>query len=216
MGGIALAAVAAASIGFGAVLWPRVAVWRDEGTLFQSMLRDSPESPHVQAIVGGYQYNQRDLEGAAIHYRRAIELAPEHAGELLLNLVAAEDEMGQRDSAFVHVRQLTALRPDYAPGWYALGNLHAHAGAPDSAAVAYQAALRLMPNLAQAENNLGAVLEQLGRTDEALSAYRRALDALPGFPDATNNFRRLSATLGVSAEMDSLETADPPSAGAAP
>ncbi len=214
-GGIFMGAIFGVSVGFGAVLWPRVAIWRDEGTLYQSMLRDSPESPHVQAIVGGFQYKQRDLEGAAIHYRRAIELAPEHAGELLLNLVAAEDEMGQRDSAFVHVRQLTAIRPDYAPGLYALGNLHAHAGRPDSAAVAYQAALQRMPSLAQAENNLGAVLEQMGRTDEALIAYRRALDALPGYPDAINNLRRLSAQLGVPSEMDSLRTETSPPTGAA-
>lgn len=197
-------AVAALSLWFGALLWPRVAIWRDEEALYGSMLRDSPDSPHVQAIVGGFRYKERDLEQAAAHYRRAIVLAPEHEGELLLNLVAAEDEMGRRDSAFIHAHRLTALRPNYAPAWYALGNLHAHAGRPDSAAVAYREALRLMPDLAQAENNLGAVLEQIGRMDEALAAYRRALRAYPGFPDAANNLRRLSAQLGRPTEPDSL------------
>jgi hypothetical protein len=92
-----LVAGVAAAIWLTALLWPRVAVWKNEGTLFGSMLRDSPESPHVHAIVGGWYYKQRDLERSAFHYRRAIRYAPERTGELLLNLGAAEDEMGQHD-----------------------------------------------------------------------------------------------------------------------
>ncbi len=196
--------VAALSLWFAILLWPRVAIWRDEGTLFGSMLRDSPESPHVHAIMGGFQYRARDLERAAYHYRRAIALAPDRAEELLLNLGAAEDEMGQSDSAFVHVRRLNALRPGYAPAWYALGNLYVRVDKSDSAVAAYREALRLMPNLAQAENNMGAVHERQGRFEEALAAYRRALLALPGYPDATNNLRRLSAELGRPSGLDSL------------
>jgi hypothetical protein len=119
-GGSFLLVVAALSIWYGALLWPRVAVWRDEETLFGSMLRDSPNSPHVHAIMGGLRYRERDLERAAYHYRRAIELAPDRAQELLLNLGAAEDEAGRIDSAFVHIRLLNSLRPDYAPVSYTI------------------------------------------------------------------------------------------------
>jgi tetratricopeptide (TPR) repeat protein len=196
--------VAALSLWFAVLLWPRVAIWRDEGTLYGSMLVDSPESPHVHAIIGGFRYKERDLERAAFHYRRAIQLAPEKAEELLLNLGAAEDEMGQRDSAFVHVRQLNALRPNYAPAWYALGNLYVRVDEPDSAILAYKESLRLMPALAQAENNMGAVHERMGRFEEALAAYRRSLQALPGYREATNNLRRLSAELGRPSGLDSL------------
>ncbi len=204
-----LLAGAAVAIWWGVLLWPRVSIWKDDGTLFLSMLRDSPESPHVQAIVGGWYYKQRDLERAAFHYRRAIRFAPDRAGELLLNLGAAEDEMGASDSAFVHIRMLNAIRPDYAPGWYALGNLFVHRDQPDSAIRAYGEALRLMPSLAQAENNMGAVFERQGRLEEALAAYRRALAALPGYREATNNLTRLSAEMGRPAGLDSLAAPAP-------
>jgi tetratricopeptide (TPR) repeat protein len=177
------------------LLLPRVAIWKDEGTLFLSMLRDSPESPHVHAILGGYYYRTRDLPRSAHHYRRAYALHPS-SSELLLNLGAAEDEMGQSDSAFTHIRLLNALAPSYGPGWYALGNLYARIDRPDSAMLAYREAIRLMPSLAQAENNLGAVLERMGRMEEALSHYRRSLKTMPGYQDAENNLRRLSAELG--------------------
>ena len=113
------AAVAAA---LSVILAGRVPVWKDQGTLFGSMLRDSPESPHVHAILGDYFYRQRDLTRAAYHLRRVYELDPE-SRESLLNFSAAEDEMGHVDTAFVAVRLLLRLHGDYAPAWYALGNL---------------------------------------------------------------------------------------------
>ena len=189
-----LLASAAAALWLFTLLQPRVAIWKDEGTLFGSMLRESPNSPHVHGIIGGYYYRHRDLERAAYHYRRSYELYP-RSGEMLLNLVAAEDELGRTDSAFVHVRKLNALYPEYGAGWYALGNIYARVYQPDSARIAYEQAIRLMPGFAQAENNLGAVLEQLGRFNEALAHYRRAEQILPGYPDAARNRSRLTATL---------------------
>lgn len=182
----------AAALGFLVLLLPRISLWKDEGTLFLSMLRDSPESPHVHAILGGYYYGTRDLPRSAYHYRRAYALHPQST-ELLLNLGAAEDEMGQKDSAFTHIRLLNRLAPTYAPGLYALGNLYVRIDHPDSAAAAYRASLAYMPKFPQAENNLGAVLEREGHIDEALEHYRRAIAMDSTFKDARNNLRRLTA-----------------------
>jgi tetratricopeptide (TPR) repeat protein len=194
-----LLASAAAAVWFFTLLKPRVEIWRDEGTLFSSMLRDSPESPHVHGIVGGYYYRKRDLDRAAYHYRRSHELYPQ-SGEILLNLVAAEDESGQIDSALVHARKLSQLYPEYGAGWYALGNIYVRIDRPDSARMAYERALRLMPDFAQAENNLGAVLERMNRIDDAIAHYRRALEILPGYPDASGNLARLTADMKAKAD----------------
>ncbi len=198
-GAFFLLASAAVAIWFLTLLPPRVAIWRDEGTLFNAMLRESPESPHVHGIVGSYYYKNRDLERAAYHYRRAYELYP-RSGEMLLNLVAAEDELGKTDSAFIYARKLNALHPEYGAGWYALGNLYVRIDRPDSARMAYERALRLMPDMAQAENNLGAVLERLDRFDEALKHYRRAGEILPGYPEAARNWNRLTSELKARAD----------------
>ena len=191
-GGEYLAACGAAAIWFLVLLLPRVAIWKDEPTLFTSILHDSPESAQVHGLLGNYYYMHRDLPRAAEHFRRAHAIMPA-SGEMLLNLGAAEDEMGEGDSAFVHVRELLAITPGYAPGWYALGNLNVRADRPDSAVAAYRMAIRLDPRLAQAENNLGVVLERMGRYDEALAHYRRAGEVEPGNPEATRNQARLMA-----------------------
>ncbi len=190
-----LGVCALAGVALAFLLLPRVHIWKDESTLFGSMLRDSPESPYVHAILGGYYYQHRDLPRAAYHHRRAFELQPEFT-ESLLNLSAAEDEMGQTDSAFVSIRLLLRLRGDYAAAWYALGNLYVRIDDADSACWAYEEALRLDPQLAQAENNLGVVLERIGRIGEALAHYRRAVAILPGYREATNNLSRLREERG--------------------
>jgi tetratricopeptide (TPR) repeat protein len=191
-GPVFLLTTAAVALGFLVLLLPRIALWKSDGTLFLSMLRDSPESPHVHAILGGYYYGNRDLPRAAYHYRRAFKLRPQST-ELLLNLGAAEDEMGQSDSAFTHIRLLNRLEPNYAPGLYALGNLYVRIDQPDSAEAAYRASLERMPRFPQADNNLGAVLERQGRFDEALEHYRRALAVDPAYKEARNNLTRLTA-----------------------
>jgi tetratricopeptide (TPR) repeat protein len=186
--GAFLAAVAAPV--FLILLLPRVSVWKDDFTLYSSMLRDSPNSAYVHAVLGSYYYQSGDLPRAIEHHRRAFQLKPEF-NESLLNLSAAEDEAGQPDSALAHVRLLLRLRPRYAAAWYELGNIHVHAARPDSAVSAYGEALRVDPRFAAAENNLGVVLERMGRTEEGIAHYRRALEIQPGYVDATNNLTRL-------------------------
>ena len=187
-----LAVCGAVAIWFLVLLLPRVGIWKDEPTLFTSILHDSPESADVHGLLGNYYYMHRDLPRAAEHFRRAHAIFPA-AGEMLLNLGAAEDEMGQTDSAFVHVRELIAMQPDYAAGWYALGNLDVRVDRPDSASAAFREAIRLDPKFAEAENNLGVVLERMGRYDEALEHYRRSGEVRPGYPDAARNLARLGA-----------------------
>jgi tetratricopeptide (TPR) repeat protein len=189
-----LAGAAAAAVALTVLLAPRVGIWKNDGTLYKSMLRDAPESPFVHAILATYYYEKRDLPKAAYHNRRAFALQPSYT-EALLDLGAVEDEMGHEDSAFVSIRLLTRVKRDYAPGWYALGNLFAHTGDPDSARWSYEHALALMPDFPEAENNLGAVLEQMGRNDEALAHYRKALALRPEYRDARNNLTRLTAEL---------------------
>ena len=177
------------------LLLPRVSIWKDDFTLYSSMLRDSPSSAYVHAVLGSYYYQARDLPRAIEHHRRAFQLKPEF-NESLLNLSAAEDEAGQPDSALAHVRLLLRLRPSYAAAWYELGNIQVHAARPDSAVAAYVAALRADPRVAATKNNLGVGLERLGRTEEAIAHYRRAEEIQPGYVDATNNLTRLGVKVG--------------------
>ena len=173
-----------------ALLLPRVSIWKDDATLYASMLRDSPRSAYVHAVLGSYYYQRRDLPRAIEHHRQAFLLKPDFS-ESLLNLSAAEDEAGRSDSALAHVKLLLTLRPRYDAAWYAMGNYQVRRGHPDSAVAAYEESIRLSPTFAPAENNLGVALERMGRTEEATAHYRRAIQIQPGYVDAENNLARL-------------------------
>jgi protein O-mannosyl-transferase len=195
-----LVASGVAALALFVLLVPRIALWRSDGALFLSMVRDSPESSDAHAIIASYFYNAGDVARAVYHYRRALHLHPQ-SHKLYLGLGAAEGESGQTDSAFAHIRLLNQLEPRYAPGFFGLGNLYARSGRNDSAAAAYRAALAVMPRFPPAENNLGAVLESEGRPDEALLHYRLALAIDPMYKDARDNYRRLYAEISESTRV---------------
>jgi len=174
-----------------ALLLPRISIWKNDATLYASMLRDSPGSAYVHAVLGSYYYDRRDLPRAIEHHRQAFLLRPDFS-ESLLNLSAAEDEAGQSDSALAHVKLLLSLRPRYDAAWYAMGNYQVRRGHPDSAVAAYRESIRLTPTFAQAENNLGVALERMGRIEEAIAHYRRAIQIRPGYVDAERNLARLA------------------------
>jgi protein O-mannosyl-transferase len=170
----------------------RVAVWKDDGALYASMVRDAPRSAYAHAVLAGYLRDRADYAGAAARYREALALEPSFP-EPLLDLADTEMRLGQIDSAAVHLRLLTRLRPANAGAWYTLGNLFVGLDRPDSALRAYGTALKLNPDLAEAENNLGAVLERMGRVREAVVHFRRALTIAPENAEAARNLARLGA-----------------------
>src|SRR6185295_11720190 len=72
MAGYVLAAVLAPL--FLILLLPRITIWKDDLTLYRSMLRDSPNSAYVHAVLGSYYYQSGDLPHAIEHHRRAFQL----------------------------------------------------------------------------------------------------------------------------------------------
>ena len=156
--------------------------WRSGGPTEPSSSRCSAtRRNHVHAILGGYYYGSRDPR-AVHHHRRALALF-QPTPDLLLNLGAAEDEMGQRDSAFAHIRLLNRLAPSYAGALCARQPVRSDRPARFGGG-RVPGILERMPSFPQAWNNLGAVLERQGKTEAAMEHYRRALAIDSTYRDA--------------------------------
>jgi len=91
---------------------------------------------------------------------------------------------GDHDAALAFLERYTALHPEVADGWNALGNVTKLRGDLAGAALHYRKALDLEPGAAGVWSNLGRCLRSEGRTTEALAALERALELDPGNPDA--------------------------------
>jgi tetratricopeptide (TPR) repeat protein len=120
-------------------------------------------------------------ERALESYRRALELAPDHA-DAHLNLGCLLHEEGRFTEAEAHYRDALAARPDDATASFNLGVALEDLRHPHAAAAAYQRALEVDAEYADAHFNLARLWERLGEPHKALRhlhAFRRLSGAAP-------------------------------------
>lgn len=91
---------------------------------------------------------------------------------------------GLNDLALDLLAHCTALRPDDAEAWCALGEALARQGHPDRAAEAYRHALVADSGLAEAYSGLGHALAAQGRTDDDATLLSQAIARAPDRPVA--------------------------------
>jgi Flp pilus assembly protein TadD len=91
---------------------------------------------------------------------------------------------GDKEEAIAALQRAVALRPDFAPGYSATGQLLGEIGKTDEAIVPLRTALMLRPDVPSNHYDLGAALARLGHKDEAVAAFRGALRLRPDYPEA--------------------------------
>lgn len=114
-------------------------------------------------------------EEALTAYRRALALAPAHAGAHL-NLGRLLQDRGELAAAEGHYRQALTSPAHAALAAFNLGTVLEDRGRLEAALEAYRSALEAEPALADAHFNAARLLEADGRKAEALrhlAAYRR-------------------------------------------
>jgi tetratricopeptide (TPR) repeat protein len=117
-------------------------------------------------------------EAAKRAYRKALELAPDHA-DAHLNLGRLLHEEGLLAEAEAHYRAAADADPGNSRCPYNLGVALEDQGRAAEAAEAYATSLELDPDLAVAHFNLSRLLEAAHRPEGALrhlAAYKRLLD----------------------------------------
>jgi tetratricopeptide (TPR) repeat protein len=122
-------------------------------------------------------------------FTRLVEREPRNA-QVREQLALQHLQAGRVQEALVHFRELVALKPEAALGYYNLGNALSMNRQYDEAVRAYQQALALDPNLGEAHTNLGAMLSMQGRPDEGLRHFLRAVELQPDSAEAQANLAR--------------------------
>lgn len=147
--------------------------------------------------------------GEAVRYFEA-ELArdADHA-DAAFNLAWALRRLGRGAEAEAPLRRALAGRPDWAAGWFNLGNLLAdELGRPAEAVAAFDSALARGGATPDILNNLGMALWRAGRVEEAEFRLRGALAADPAMVGAAANLGDLLCAQGRGAEaLDLLRVA---------
>jgi tetratricopeptide (TPR) repeat protein len=142
-------------------------------------LRDAvPASATVHLDLGVAYQLQGDLDAAAAHYRKAIELDQEctNAYNNLGLLLIKQDQM---DAGIDCYQQSLRIDPNKAETYNNLGNALADLGNVASALSCFRKALEIDPKYVQVHNNLALTLAQLGQCEEAEKHLRRAMEIAP-------------------------------------
>src|SRR5262249_47366139 len=96
-----------------------------------------PESFAVWVNLGNALPARKDADGPAAAFRRAAQLAPNHA-PTHSNLGIALRAWGDLDGAVAALRRAIELDPHYAPAHYSLGNILRDKGDVDGAFAAFK------------------------------------------------------------------------------
>jgi tetratricopeptide (TPR) repeat protein len=164
--------------------WKQTTYWKDGETLWKHTLACTTDNDADAHFNLGVALDQKGKEDEAIvHYQRALELKPGHAG-LLNNLANILMHKGKVDEAIVDYQKALEIKPDYSEACNNLGNALRQKGNVDQAITLYQNALQIDPEDAFAHVNLGDTLLQKKNVDEAISHFQNALQIRPRLAQA--------------------------------
>ena len=129
---------------------------------------------------------QGRLDEALAAARRALELAPRHAGAWF-GLGAVLDERGDAVGAANAYRQALEIDPSHAHAWSNYGCVLGLQGDRAGEIAAYRRALAADPRLAPVWSNLGNALRESRSHEEAVEACRRATQIDPALSSGWSN-----------------------------
>ena len=140
--------------------------------------------------AGNEFVKQRDLDGAARAYAKAVELNPENA-EARCNLGICYSDKGMLQEAETHIRKAVELRPESKDIRRNLGLVLSRQRRFPEAVVCYRKAVEIDPRFVEAHVNLGSALVEMGQLDQAVGVFRKVLSLQPKHAQAHFELGRL-------------------------
>jgi tetratricopeptide (TPR) repeat protein len=201
----------------GALTWKQCEMYANEETLWQTTLRQNPNSSLAHASLGTAAFENGQLDEAIAHFQKALAINPNFAG-IHYNLGLCFFQLGRMDEAIAHYKKEIEIQPDHTMAHNNLGLALARKGEMDEAIAEYQKALAIEPDNGAAHVNLGAALLKKGKVDEAIAHLQKAVQIEPRIVGEQNNLGIAFAKKGEMTEsivhFQKAVEGDPHDAGA--
>lgn len=210
----------------------RTRVWKDELTLFETAVAESPDSPYVwwghgRTLLDRYrETGERPLlDRARAAFEQVVELhdrARDGDGSVF---TATEDfHQANLGQGYVYLfesiadppheftvpetifRKTIELHPDSERAYIGLGTTLAHAGRPNEARAAFERALELNPKAWEAWSGLGRLEAEVGDWEAAVRAFEEVADLADSDPGTTALYAAALANTG--AHVRALELSE--------
>ncbi|MEJ2697438.1 MAG: tetratricopeptide repeat protein [Candidatus Sulfobium sp.] len=175
---------------FSGITYARNSVWKNETSLWEDVVRKSPDKARPHSNLGYFYMGEGLLDKAHKELLAALRINPGYV-EAHTSLGNVYFLQGKRDDALRELQTALKLNPGYTEAHIDLGNLYSAEGSLDKALGQYEAVLKRNPDHVEAHISLGNVYLMKGRKDEALREYKTALRLSPDDFQAHNNLGNL-------------------------
>jgi tetratricopeptide (TPR) repeat protein len=193
----AVSVIVGLSLVLSAAAYKRNEVWRSDVSLWEDVVKKSPEKDRGHYNLGLAYQNRKMLGEAIEQYEAAIKIRPGSSGPHELgitikdsshyNLGSVYQEKGLLEKAIEHYENAIKINPDHAKAHNNLGMLYRKQGRNDKAIEYYETAVRLDPANAEMHNNIGNAYDIGGQTDKAIKHYQEAIRLKPNYAVAHYN-----------------------------
>src|SRR6266496_3977758 len=163
--------------------------WSNSFTLFEHTLAVTPPNLAIENILGYAMQRSGQLDEAAAHFEKALQMKPDEYMSLL-NMGVNRFHQGRAPEAIEYAQAAIRSQPDAAKAHNLLGMALAKQNHNEAALDEVRRAAELAPKDAEIRNNLGLALVRLGRIPEAIDEFHEAVRLNP------NNAAPAHANLG--------------------
>jgi len=158
---------------FAARTWWRNCDWKDNATLYASMVNSAPNSSKAHYNLGNVLLEMNEYDNAIQQFERALVAAPWEAGPAL-GLGIAYEKKGDYARGIEQYRKAIEIEPDFLKAHNNLCRLLLIAGHFDDALAACRRGLRYRPADSNLLHGLGVSLVGSGDLEKGLAVTRRA------------------------------------------
>ena len=182
----AVAVIALLALALGARTFERNFLWRDNLTLYQSMVRSDPGNPSARYYLARSLYGANRFDEAARQFQAAIARQPDYP-EARDGLGLVYMKKGDIEGAMREFRNAISFEPDFYSAHMHLGVALAGLGRLEDAAGEFRKSVGLNPQRFDAHLDLAITCLRQGLTEEASREFEQVLALDPENVTAHND-----------------------------
>ncbi|GBE05734.1 MAG TPA: tetratricopeptide repeat protein [Nitrospirae bacterium] len=187
--------------------YARNEVWKDQKTLWEDVVKNSPDKPRGHIGLGSAYKSQGLIDDAIKQFEIAISLDPGNS-KAHNNLGNAYRSQGRMNMALEQYKAAIKFDPDNFEAYNNIGITYKSQGQLGMAKENYHAALKLNPNYPKAHNNIGNIYKSEGHPEIAIKHYQTAINLDKDYAAPYINLGNVYMSLdSIDRAIDSYRTA---------
>ncbi len=171
--------LAALALGLGARTFERNFVWKNDKSLYSSMISADPENAVARCNLGSIYAEHGDVGDAMHELEKALSLNPRLA-KAWMDMGVIYSAHGRLSDSERQLKTAIAIDPGLAEARLDLAVTYDKEGRLTDSVKQLKTALAIYPGFSEAHLDLGIAYQEEGRMDEAIKEFRTAAGLDPG------------------------------------